>query len=302
LEEDELDEIAIIGCGPAGVSAAIYLKRAGIDPIVFEKGEIGGLLRNANLVENYPGFPQGISGSELVEIFKKQLNGLGIEITHESVSKVYLEEGNFRIKTDESEVISSALIVASGTKPKKLGIPLESELLGRKLFYEIKDIPPPTKNDTYVIIGSGDCAFDYALNIASEVKSVDIIFRGKHPKCLPLLSERVAAFENIRPHPKLLPREFEENEGITTKCISASGDIDLPSDYVLVAGGREPNCDFLPELVDFEINDDGGCDIPGLFIAGDVRRGKKRQVGIAVGDGIICAMSACDFLCGEEKK
>jgi thioredoxin reductase len=153
-----------------------------------------------------------------------------------------------------------------------------------------------------VIIGGGDCAFDYALNLASEVKSMDLIFRGKKPKCLPLLSERVSAFENIRPHPKLLPRSFEENEGIITKCSSDSGEIDFPSDYVLVATGREPNCDFLPELVDFEINEDGGCEIPGLFIAGDIRHGKKRQVGIAVGDGIICAMSALEFLSGEEKK
>jgi thioredoxin reductase (NADPH) len=302
LEETNLNEIAIIGCGPAGVSAAIYVKRAGFDPMVFEKGKIGGLLHNANLVENYPGFPQGIKGSELVDIFKRQISSLGIEIISQSVSNVSFGRGNFSILAGDSEVISSTLIVASGTKPKKLGISGESALFGRKLFYEIKDIPPPTKNDTYVIVGGGDCAYDYALNIASEVKSVDIIFRGKHPKCLPLLSERVAAFENIRPHPKLLPRAFEENEGVLTKCTSGSGDIELPSDYVLVAGGRDPNIEFLPELKEIEINEDGGCSIPGLFIAGDVRRGKKRQVGIAVGDGIICAMSALDFLSGEEKE
>jgi thioredoxin reductase (NADPH) len=153
-----------------------------------------------------------------------------------------------------------------------------------------------------VIIGGGDCAFDYALNIASEVKSVEIIFRGKHPKCLPLLSERAATIENIRPRPKLLPKSFEEKGGIITKCTSDSGEINFHSDYVLIATGREPNIDFLPELMDIEINEDGGCTIPGLFIAGDVRRGKKRQVGISVGDGIICAMSALEFLTGEEKK
>lgn len=129
---------------------------------------------------------------------------------------------------------------------------------------------------------------------------MDIIFRGKHPKCLPLLSERAKAIENIRPHPKLLPQAFEETEDVITKCSSDSGDIEFHSDYVLVAAGREPNIDFLPELVEFEINEDGGCIIPGLFIAGDVRRGKKRQMGISVGDGIICAMSALEFLSGEE--
>jgi thioredoxin reductase len=134
------------------------------------------------------------------------------------------------------------------------------------------------------------------------VKFVDIIFRGKHPKCLPLLSERVAAFENIRPHPKVLPRAFKEHDGIITKCISASQEIEFPSDYALIACGRKPKMDFMPELEQVKINEDGGCDIPGLFIAGDVKRGKKRQTGIAVGDGIICAMSTVEFLTGEERK
>jgi thioredoxin reductase (NADPH) len=297
-----LNEVTVIGAGPAGIAASIYLKRAGIEPLVLEKGEIGGLLLNANLVENYPGFPKGISGKDLVEVFKKQLSELNIHLTKGKVSKVLHNEGQFIITIDENEIISRSLIVASGTEPKSLDIPGESHLVGRKLFYEIKDIPPPEKNDTYVIIGGGDAAFDYALNLSTKVRSVDIIFRGKLPKCLPLLSERVSAIENIRPHPKLLPRTFEEHEKITTKCISDSKEIDFSSDYVLVACGRNPKIDFMPELEHVRINDDGSCDIPGLFIAGDVRRGKKRQTGIAVGDGIICAMSAVEFLTGEERK
>ena len=297
-----MNDIAIIGAGPAGIAAAIYLKRAGINPVIYEKAKIGGLLHNANLVENYPGFPGGICGSELVRLFKEQLSSLDIHISSGEVKNASYNNGKFHLLVDKKELKSRALIVASGTKPKKLGISGESELSGRKLFYEIKDIPPPTKNDTVVIIGGGDCAFDYALNLANEVKSVEIVFKGKHPKSISLLSERAAAIENIRPHPKMLPSSFEEHEKIVTKCISASGEIEFRSDYVLVAAGREPNIDFLPELVDIEINDDGGCAIPGLFIAGDVRRGTKRQMGIAVGDGIICAMSALEFLCGEEKK
>jgi thioredoxin reductase (NADPH) len=297
-----LNDVVIVGAGPAGIAAAIYLKRAGIEPLIFERTEIGGLLLNANLVENYPGFPGGIRGSELVERFKEQLLSLDIDISLGEVTNVSYNDGEFQLLMDKKEYKSHILIIASGTKPKRLGISGESELSGRKLFYEIKDIPSPTKHDAVIIIGGGDCAFDYALNIATEVKSVDIIFRGKHPKCLPLLSERALAIENIRPHPNLLPREFKENEGIVTECTSPSGEIEFPSDYVLVAAGREPNIDFLPELVDIEINSDGGCAIPGLFIAGDVRRGSKRQVGIAVGDGIICAMSALEFLCGEEEK
>jgi thioredoxin reductase (NADPH) len=297
-----VNKVTILGAGPAGIAAAIFLKRAGLEPVILERTEIGGLLLNANLVENYPGFPQGISGYELVENFKNHIKKLKIEITKKNVKKVSLKDGVFLLSVDGEEISSSVLIIASGTKPKKLGISGESELFGRKLFYEIKNIPPLEKNDKVVIIGSGDCAFDYALNLASEVKSVDIIFRGKHPKCLPLLSERAKSIENIRPHPNLLPRGFEETEGILTKCSSEGKEMEFPSDYVLVAAGREPNMDFLPELIEFEINEDGSCKVPGLFIAGDVRRGKKRQVGISVGDGIICAMSAVEFLSGEERR
>jgi thioredoxin reductase (NADPH) len=298
----ELNDVAVIGAGPAGIASAFYLKRAGFEPLVLEKGDIGGLLLNANLVENYPGFPGGISGRALVESFQKQLSRLGIAVTKANVESVFHKEGVFHLIYNENEVLARSVIVATGTKPKKLDIPGENELLQRKLFYEVKDIPQPEKNDTYVIIGGGDAAFDYALNIANEVKSVDIIFRGKHPKCIPLLSERVSAIENIRPHPNIVPRAFEENDGVVTKGISASGEIEFPSDYVMVAAGREPNVDLLPELAVIKINEDGGCETPGLFIAGDVRRKNKRQVGIAVGDGIICAMSVSEFLTGEERK
>lgn len=150
-----MNDITIIGAGPAGFAAAIYLKRAGIQPLIFEKTQVGGLLVNANLVENYPGFPEGISGSDLVNKFRKQLNYLNIEITKKKVTKVIYKEGNFHIIVEDQEIISSALIIASGTKPKKLGLSGETQLFGRKLFYEIKDIPPPTKNDKIVIVGGG---------------------------------------------------------------------------------------------------------------------------------------------------
>jgi thioredoxin reductase (NADPH) len=126
----------IIGAGPAGIAASIYLKRAGLEPIFIEKGEIGGLLINANLVENYPGFPEGIRGRDLVEVFKKQLSRLGIKVTKGQVSKVIPKDGHFYITVEGNEIESHSLIVASGTEPKALDIPAESDLLGRKLFYE----------------------------------------------------------------------------------------------------------------------------------------------------------------------
>jgi thioredoxin reductase (NADPH) len=294
--------VAIIGAGPAGIAASIYMKRAGIEPLVFEKGEIGGLLLNANLVENYPGFPEGINGKALAHLFKEQLLRFGIKVKKEEVKKVSYENGTFTLNTDKEEFESQVVIVATGTIPKGIELEGHSCLIGKKLFYEIKDIPKPEREDSFVVIGGGDAAFDYALNLSKDVEKVDIIFRSDKAKCLSLLEDRVREGKNINVHPKLLTLSVEEEEDrVVVKCKSEGKELTFTSDYTLIACGRNPNRAILPEEIreSLVIQDDGTTNIPGLFIAGDVRRGHFRQTGIAVGDGILCAMSAVNFLRGE---
>jgi thioredoxin reductase (NADPH) len=294
--------VTIIGAGPAGIATSIYLKRAGIEPLVFEKGEIGGLLLNANLVENYPGFPEGINGKALIHLFIEQLSRLGIEVKKDKVKKVYYENGIFTLNTDEEEFESRVVIVATGTIPKGIELEGQSCLIGKKLFYEIKDIPPPEREDSFGVIGGGDAAFDYALNLSKDVSKVDIIFRSDKAKCLSLLEDRVRKSKNISVHPKTLTLSVEEEgDRIAVKCRSGGKELTFTSDYTLIACGRKPNLSLLPEEMreSLVIREDGATNIPGLFIAGDVRRGHFRQTGIAVGDGILCAMSAVNFL-GDE--
>lgn len=297
-----MNDVAIIGAGPAGIAASIYLKRAGIEPLVFEKDEIGGLLLNANFVENYPGFPEGISGKALAHLFKEQLLHFGIEVKKEEVKKVSYENGTFTLNTDEEEFESRVVIVATGTIPKGIELTGQSYLIGKKLFYEIKDIPPPEREDSFVVIGGGDAAFDYALNLSKDVEKVDIIFRSDKAKCLSLLEDRVREGKNISVHPKTLTLSVEEEgDRVVVKCRSEGKELTFTSDYTLIACGRKPNLALLPEEIreSLVIQEDGTTNIPGLFIAGDVRRGYFRQTGIAVGDGILCAMSAVNFLRGE---
>ncbi len=296
-----MNDIAVIGAGPAGIAASIYLKRAGFEPLVLEKGEIGGLLLNANLVENYPGFPEGISGKALVQLFKEQLSRLGVEVRKTEVKILSHEDGLFRLNTDKGEHASRAVIVATGTVPKSIGIQGESKLVGRKLFYEIKDIPQPAKEDTFVIIGGGDAAFDYALNLSRDAAGVDMIFRSERAKCLPLLGERAKKSRNIHIHPKTKPLALEEDGGrIKIKAVAEGKELMLTCNYMLITAGREPNLSIIPKKMreKLKIKEDGRSNIEGLFIAGDVRRGRFRQAGIAVGDGILCAMSAEKFLRG----
>lgn len=300
-----MNEITIIGAGPAGIAASIYLKRAGIEPLLLEKKEIGGLLLNANLVENYPGFPDGISGKDLVKLFKEQLGNLNVEVKKEEVKKLSNNDDLFKLVTARGELISKTAIIATGTYPKKIDIKDQTNLLGKKLFYEIKDIPQQKGEDTFVIIGGGDAAFDYALNLSDCAKKVDIIFRGEKPKCLSLLEERVKERDNIHVHPITISKAVKDVKNqIKILCTSEEKDLFFESDYCLVACGRKPNLGILSEEIQnkLTIGDDGSTNIPGLYLAGDVRRGLFRQTGIAIGDGIICAMSAVNFLRGVENQ
>ena len=132
------EQVIIIGAGPAGLATAFQLKRYGVHPVVFEREQIGGLLRNANLVENYPGFPQGISGLELVDLFIRQSKNLGIDVTYEEVIELDYELGSFQVRTRRQSYASRLVVIATGTKPlhfKNLPIPDE---LADKVFYEVK--------------------------------------------------------------------------------------------------------------------------------------------------------------------
>ncbi len=157
------ENVAIIGAGPAGVAAAIQLKRYGIEPILFEKEEVGGLLKNANLVENYPGFPRGISGKSLVELFKSQVKSYKIRVVYEQVERLSYNYGEFDIDTSKRKFASKTVIIASGTKPRRIES-MDKGLKGKHVFYDIYSISK-VKGKRIAIIGAGDIAFDYALTL-----------------------------------------------------------------------------------------------------------------------------------------
>ncbi|MDI6916715.1 MAG: NAD(P)/FAD-dependent oxidoreductase [Thermoplasmatales archaeon] len=305
-------DVVVIGAGPAGTSAAIQLKRSGIEPLLLEKDEAGGLLLNANLVENYPGFPDGVSGEILAETFSKHLKNAGVALRKEAVKKIFREKNVFHIVTNKDEVLAKCVILATGTLPKKLGIPDEMDIAGRKLFYEIKDLPANT--DTFMVIGGGDIAFDYALNLSKTAGKIDIIIRGAIPKCIPVLSEKAERKANIKIHYRTIPFSMKEEKNIVVKCNAEGKQKNFVSDYVLVAVGRIPNIEMLEGALKDglvavsrtsnigRINDElKDCSVPGLFLAGDVKNEDFRQTGISVGDGLMSAMKAVRFLRGKHE-
>ncbi len=277
-------KIVIIGAGPSGISCAIQLKRYGFDPLLLEGDETGGLLLNANLVENYPGFPSGISGEELVKLFKRQIKNFDINIQKTQVTELDYNGSNFTVETDKGEFDAKFVIVATGTISKKLNS-IRGDVKDR-IFYEVKSVKSISDKDIS-IIGGGDAAFDFALGLSSH-NNITIIHRRKEPSCLPLLFERVKKQQAIQVLKNSLLNEIiKDGDRLILQC-SSDNDFEIYADFVIAAIGRRPNVEFLSErlLKTFQQKKE----FKNLFFIGDVVRGFYRQVGIAVGDGLRVAM------------
>jgi len=286
--------VVIIGAGPAGLAAAMQIKRQGIDSLVLERKLVGGLLLNANLVENYPGFVDGISGPELVSLFKDQAERLEVVIENEEVISIGFEDNLFRIVTNIRKLNSQLLIAGSGTKPRKIADDLYSEDWSQSLFYEVYPLIEE-KDKEIVIIGAGDAAFDYALNLSSNNR-VTILNRGSKIKALPLLFDRIKVNKAVRylTNTEITGVSKTTSGKLNISIKSTSPERSIECDYLLAAIGREPEYSFAdPSIID-EL--DKLMKDQKLFLIGDLQNGSFRQTTIAVADGIRVAMLIAQIL------
>jgi thioredoxin reductase (NADPH) len=280
-------EVIIIGAGPAGLSAAIQLKRYGITPIIFEKDEAGGVLRNANLVENYLGFPKGITGPGLVTQFKDQFGKNDLKITYQEIHEIVRDGDQFIVETDNKKFTSDYLIIASGTKPIKFQKFELSQDVRSRIFYEVYSLVKE-KNKNIGIVGVGDAALDYSINLAQQNKII-LLNRSEKISGLPLLWERVQKNSAINYYSN------SEINGIKWTGSKLEIDVNVISkllkfqlDFLIFAIGREPELGFLKNN---EIEGLGKIDKPeNLYVIGDVKNGLFRQTSISVGEGIKAAM------------
>jgi thioredoxin reductase (NADPH) len=278
------NRIAIIGLGPGGIAAGIQLHRYGLRPRIYEPSESPGLLKNANNVENYPGFPEGITGPDLYARFREQLEEHSPEIIKEHVSKVTRDGEQFIVDTGQSAGRFNYVIVATGTRPLELDIPHPKD----RTFYDVTDVTEGYKN--VIVLGGGDAAFDYALNLNGQGKEVTVVCRGDRPKCLELLEERCRVAE-IKVIPKANLTAVEGKGPIT---VTLDDSQQLEADCLLCALGRGP----VLEMLDKDLREtlDNVGKVEGLYLVGDVKNGLKRQVGIAVGDGLRAAMDIWEMM------
>lgn len=288
-------DVVIIGCGPAGAAAAIQLCRSGIGLVVFERDDVGGLVRNANLVENYPGFPGGIVGIELARLIERQLELTNVAISFEEVFSLRHENGLFIAETASGLTRARFAIVASGTKPRRLADVDIEERAEKNIFSEVYPLLD-VSGKRIIIIGAGDAAFDYALNL-SRNNYVTILNRSEVTRCLPLLMERCGAVESIRyleNHPVVKVGVEGTSLAVTALDVKDGSEAVFRADYLVTAIGREPNLDFIEEGL---LKKADGLKKDGrLFMIGDVINSPHRQVTISVGDGVRAAMEIYDHI------
>lgn len=304
-----LEEMVILGSGPAGLTAAIYAGRAQLNPLVVEGNAPGGQLMTTALVENYPGFPEGVLGPELMSRLREQALRFGATLQSGQVVAVDLSKHPFRLLFENGdEITAKSLIIATGASPKWLGVPSEKDYVGYGLstcaicdgfFY--KDRP-------VVVVGGGDTAVEEALYLANIAKHVTLIHRRSTLKASPLLQERLFQNPKIRFVKDSIVEEVigipqEKVKGVKIKDLTADMEAEIACEGIFIAIGHVPNTGLFRGQL--EMDGEGYLSIlpfststntPGVFVAGDAAQHACRQAVTAAGTGAQAAIEAERFL------
>lgn len=300
-----MNDIVVIGGGPAGLTAAIYAARAGKNVTVCECESFGGQITQAHQVDNYPGLP-GISGLELGDKLCAQAMDAGAQVAFCSVNSVICrQDGTFSLDTDDGLMESRAVIFAGGAKPRPLGLPQEVELTGQGVSYCALCDGAFFQDQDVAVVGGGNTAFSDALFLASTCRSVTLIHRRAGFRAEQPLIQAVERTENIQIRTPYTISGLEGNEQLTGLQLihsETAKEEHLPVQAVFVAMGRQPDCSLIAHLVDLDAqgyvlaNEHCTTRTPGLYVAGDCRQKNIRQLTTAISDGTIAAIAACEYL------
>ncbi len=300
---EEALELAIIGGGPAGLAAGIYAARARLRAILFEENLTGGAPAFTGTIENYPGFPGGIGGPELVERMREQAESFGLEIrTFEPVEAVVREPGGgLSLRTDKGSYRALAVLLATGMKPAKLGIPGEEELRGRGVSYCATCDGAFFRDREVAVVGGGNSAVEEALFLTRFASRVFIVHRRDRLRADRILQERALSHPKIEVLWRRVPVEVKGEGTVSSlvlKDLDGEGLEERPVDGVFFYVGNIPNSQPFRGLVELDeagfilTGEDLRTSVEGIYAAGDVRAGSIKQVAAAVGEGVAAQMHA----------
>lgn len=302
---DRVYDMIIIGGGPAGLSAGLYASRAGLSTLLIEKAIFGGQIANAELVENYPGFPDGISGFELGQLMHQQATKYGLETIATEVTGVELGETGKVVTTTDGHYTAKALIIAGGAEPNKLGVPGEGEFVGKGVSYCATCDGPLFRDRVVAVVGGGDSAVEEGILLTRFASKVTIIHRRNQLRASKLLQER--AFANPKMEflwDTVVEEIFGDDlvKGLKLRNVKTGQRSTVEVSGVFIYVGLHPSTDYLRRLL--PLDEEGRIytdermqtEIPGIFAAGDIRRHSPRQAITAAGDGATAALSAEKFL------
>jgi len=298
-------KILIIGSGPAGLSAALYAARADLNPLVLTGMELGGQVSLTYTVENYPGFPDGVGGTQLVELFQKQAERFGARLEWDSATEVNLSERPFRVRTYNSEYLADALIISTGATPIHLHVPGETELTGRGVSYCATCDGWFFKDKDVVVVGGGDSALEEGIFLTRYARSVTIVHRREAFRAGAILQKRAMENPKVKFILNSIVTEIKGDEAVNVvrlKDVVTSEERDYPVDGVFIFIGHRPNTQLFEGQL--QLNDRGyivanqlmHTNIPGVFAAGEVADPTFRQVITSAGMGAAAAMQAIQFL------
>ena len=299
-------EVVIIGGGPAGLTAGLYTSRAGLKSLLLERGVFGGQIVNARVVENYPGFPEGISGAELGELMYQQAAKFGLETLAAEVTGV--SKGHpYQIFTTEGDVQAESIIIAAGSEYRKLGVAGEEEFTGRGVSYCATCDGFFFRDQEVAVVGGGDTAITDALELVQHCRKIYVIHRRDQLRATKVLQEKAFSQPKIEFVWNTVVEEIVGGgklRALKLRNVKTGQPSSLEVSGVFIAVGLKPNSQLFTHLVEldeagFVITDElMKTSTPGVFAAGDIRQNSARQVITAAGDGAMAATSAFKYLQG----
>jgi thioredoxin reductase (NADPH) len=301
--------VLVIGSGPAGLAAALYAARADLDPVVLTGMELGGQVSLTHTVENYPGFPDGVGGSELVDLFQRQAERFGTRLEFDTATEIDFSQRPYRVSTYSSEYRAETLILTTGATPRHLDVPGETELTGRGVSYCATCDGWFFKDKDVVVVGGGDSALEEAIFLTRYANSVTIIHRRDELRAGAILQNRAQANEKIKFIWDTVVEEIlgeEAVDRVRLKNVKTGEITELATDGVFIFIGHLPNSKLyegkleLDKLGYLVVDGKMQTSLPGVYAAGEIADPVFRQVITSAGMGAAAAMQAIHFIEEQE--